>query len=157
MNETDPEVNEWCSKRYSAANRAAEFSARMIRDARPNMESVEQQRKYLLGRAVSLALGGEADASERVIKVAKAFPYTDYCARLLYLDAVSETELESLLDDVRTIRDTTTNPRTRQAADLILRDAALTPAEREALYGPGRMHEQALPIPVPRWVEGGDS
>lgn len=64
---------------------------------------------------------------------------------------MSEQELEALLAEVREIRDTTDDPRARQAADLILQDAALTDAERAALFGPGRMHVQALPVPAPDW------
>ena len=64
---------------------------------------------------------------------------------------MTESEVDALLDEVRVIRDTTDDPRARQAADLILQDAALTDAERAALFGPGRMHVQALPVPVPDW------
>ena len=66
---------------------------------------------------------------------------------------MTESEVDALLDEVRVIRDKTDDPRARQAADLILQDAALTDAERAALYGPGRMHVQTLPLPVPNWTE----
>ncbi len=38
------------------------------------------------------------------------------------------------------------------AADLILQDMTLSPAERRSLYGPERMHVQTFPLPTPRWT-----
>ena len=49
---------------------------------------------------------------------------------------MTESEVDALLDEVRVIRDTTDDPRARQAAELILQDAALSAAERAALFGP---------------------
>lgn len=66
---------------------------------------------------------------------------------------MTESEVDALLDEVRVIRDTTDDPRARQAADLILQDAELTDAERAALFGPGRMHVQAMPVPPPDWKD----
>ena len=76
---------------------------------------------------------------------------------------MTESEVDALLDEVRVIRDTTDDPRARQAAELILQDAALSAAERAevvsdiareardtlpriALAAPGKSNEQVVSL-----------